>query len=749
MKGVRTAGSWRTRRPLAWACLAGSGAVLLGVYFLAGWQLLLSGGLFLFCGLAACLRRHRLVGAALLAAAAGFWLCWCWHFHIALIETVWPGRLEPLALQALDYAQETAYGLSLEAKVLSEGPLQGVHLYLYLNADGLDIHPGDTLQATVKLFSALEDAAPWTYSNYANGIFLQGSASSASVTAQATPWNLLPQVWAYEIGQSLQRLFPEETAGFLFALTTGNKYALSSGLNAALTNTGLRHIVAASGLHLNLLMTVLFLLPGSRRGKGLLLLPALLAYAALAGFTPSICRAAIMQAVLLLAPLLEREEDGLTSLALALAVILCSNPYAIASVSLQLSFGAMLGLLVFCPALRRKRRRSLPGWLWDSLVRTLGANVFTLPLVLYYFGSVSLLTPVSNLAVLWVLPVLLPMGMVCALAGWGCPGLAALLALPTGWVAGLVIRLIDTLARIPNTTLSGSSPVFLAWIVLAYLVGSLLYFGCLRGKTTWAAIGLLLAALVSCFWTPRPSLEHGGVLISLLDVGQGQCILIATEAETAVIDCGSSQPGAEAVLEEAMTGLGRDTIDLIILTHYDSDHTNGVPAILEAYTVGCLVTPAPEDKDTSTADALWSKAQAQGTTVSVVDGEVDFALDHAALSLTPIGEGKNSGLAILTTVGAFDLLVTGDADIPSEEALLECWALPQVEVLVAGHHGSKYATGTALLEAICPETVLISVGDNHYGHPTAELLERCQLVGAQVYRTDESGTLTIAVQPGG
>lgn len=748
MKGAGTAESRRTRRPLACACLAGSGAVLLGVYFLAGWQQLLSGGLFLFCGLAACLRRHRLIGAALLAAAAGFWLCWCWHFHTAFIETTWPGRLEPLALQALDYAQETAYGLSLEAKILSEGPLQGVHLFLYLNADGLDIHPGDTLQATVKLFSALEDTAPWTFSNYANGIFLQGSAASASVTAQATPWNLLPRVWAYEIGQSLQRLFPEETAGFLFALTTGSKSALSSGLKASLTATGLRHIVAASGLHLNLLMTVLFLLPGSRRGKGLFLLPALLAYAALAGFTPSICRAAIMQALLLLAPLLDREEDGLTSLALALAVILCSNPYAIASVSLQLSFGAMLGLLVVCPALHRKGQQGPLGWLRNSLIRTLGANVFTLPLVLYYFGSVSLLAPVSNLAVLWVLPVLLPMGMVCALVGWVCPGLAALLALPTGWLAGLVIRLIDALARIPNTALPGSSPVFLAWVVLAYLVGSLLYFGCLRGKTAWAAAVMLLAALVSCFWTPKPSLEHGGVLISLLDVGQGQCILIATETETAVIDCGSSQTGADAVLEEAMARLGRDTIDLLILTHYDSDHTNGVPAVLEAYTVGRLVTPAPEDEDASNAESLWAEAEARGTTVSVIDQGAEFTLENAVLSLMPIGEGENSGLAILTTVGKFDLLVTGDADIPAEEALLECWALPQVEVLVAGHHGSKYATGTALLEAVCPEAVLISVGDNHYGHPTAELLERCQLAGAQVYRTDESGTLTIAVQPG-
>ena len=372
------------KRPLAWFCLAFSGAVFLAVYLLAGWQELLLGALLLYVGLACCLRRRLGPALLCLGAVLGLWLSWCRTADLRLLEQNFVGQPAELELQAQDYPEESAYGVSLEVKVLTEGKLSGRRLTLWLPG-GQDLQPGDRLDAQVTMDTARDSQPEWQWYAWSQGIALEGEADWAVVSREELPWTLLPRVWAHELGRGLERCFSKETAGFLFALTTGHREKLSDAWNSALTETGLRHMVAASGLHVHLLCSALCLLPGNRRWRGLLLLPLLLAFAAVAGFTPSICRAALMEGILLLGPLFDREADGLTSLSFALALLLGQNPYAAASVSLQLSFAAMFGLLTVCPALlgRMEGRKGHPwlGKLRNSLIVTLGANVFTLPLV--------------------------------------------------------------------------------------------------------------------------------------------------------------------------------------------------------------------------------------------------------------------------------------------------------------------------------------------------------------------------------
>lgn len=734
----------RAERPLAGICLAFSLPIFAAVYVMTGWQSLLLGALSFYIGLITCFRRRRYAGILCLAFTAGLWFSWCWQSDVSRLTAQWEGQEVTLTVRALDYAQETLYGLELEAEVRTEGTLEGETLLLYLNGFRDEISPGDEVTAEVTLASAQSSQPKWRFYHYANGIFLTGSAREAELVRKATPWQLFPRVWVHELALSLNRLFPEETAGFLLALTTGERSALSAGLQEELSSTGLSHVTAASGLHLNLLFSALFLLPGSRRKKGLFLLPALLAFAALAGFTPSICRAAVMQAILLLGPVLDREEDGLTSLALALALILLNNPYGAASVSLQLSFAAMLGLLVVCPALRRRTEGKKTGRLRRSLMTTLGANVFTIPLVLYYFRQASLIAPLSNLVLLWLLPLLLPLAMICALAGWLWPGLGILLAPPVGWLTGLVLELIHLLAQFPYAVLPGDSPVFLSWVVLAYVVGGLILSGHCRGRRAKLAGVLLAFTLAGCFWTAGLKGDRSTLEISLLDVGQGQCILITSADQTAVIDCGSSNRDSAAILEEALSDRNRKTVDLLILTHYDSDHVNGVSQLLSDCEVGSLVAPMPEAA-LARAEDLSRQAGQMGTQISFLSTAQTLELCNARFTLLPSGAGENRGLAALVSQGDFDLLVTGDLNLQAEEALVEGEALPLVEVLVAGHHGSKYASGEVLLQETQPQAVLFSVGNNGYGHPTQEAIDRCLAAGASIFRTDLNGSLTIQV----
>ncbi len=729
-------------RVLARLCLSFSIAAALCVFLLSGWQMLALGALGLLGGLTALLRRRALAGAVLLAVMAGAWLSWLTHFHLVTLDLGWAGRTVELTAVAQDYPRPTGYGYALEVCAL--GPLDGERLLLYLDA-AEDIRPGDALSATVSLDSAGENASGPTLSYWADVITLRGSAEGLEVNSRGTPWYLLPRVWAHALAGELDRLFPEEEASFLLALATGERGGMPQVLTDDLRDTGLSHIVAASGLHISLLIAVLRLLPGSQKTRSLLLLPCLLAFAALAGFTPSICRAALMQAVSLFAPLLGREEDPPTSLALALAMILSVNPMAAASVSLQLSFAAMLGLMVLCPPIFRRLER-LPRPLRGAgmtVGTTLAATAFTLPLVLWYFGESALIGPLANLLVLWTLPLLLPLALICPLAGLACPALGELLAIPAFWAARGVLALIHALADIPFAALRADQPRVIAWLMLGYAVAALWGSGLLRGRARPLSALLLAGSLVLALLLQAGDRAGIQLEIALLDVGQGQCILLTNGGQTAVIDCGSSGGGSAARLRTALARRGLGEIDHLILTHWDSDHTNGVPELLGTVPVHTLHLPGTQEEAEGDPSGMCAAAAACGAAVCWVEDAGEIALSNAALTLLPMDSDQGPAGAVLVTAGDFSLLVTGDLDLEEEAALAARYHLSPVDVLVGGHHGSRYATGEALLDSVRPQAVLFSAGANPYGHPTGEALARAAAAGARIFRTDLQGEIVI------
>ncbi len=733
-------------RPLCCWCIAFSAAVFAAIYLLNGVSMLLLGGLLLFMGLVLCLRAHKITGKIIVAAALGFWMVWMWHYRVTSLVTRWPGRVEPVIVTALDYSAPTQRGVWVETKVEAPEALQGERLLLWTAQPELTVTPGDRLEAVVTLHSARETRPEWRYWNYSNGFFLTAAAQSATVTPQTTPFHLLPRVTAHRIAGSLEAHFPSEKAGFLLALCIGNTARLTGELENALHVTGLRHIAAASGLHVTVLTAAVLMLPGSRKRKSLLLLPLLLFYAAVVGFTPSITRAVAMQSLLLLAPLLGREADGPTSLSLALALILIHNPFAAASLSLQLSFSAMLGILLFTPPLLEGQTKwEKPGEMLLRLGRnvlaiTFGANFLTLPISLHAFGSATTLSPLSNLVVLWLIPLLLPLAMLTAVSGIFLPPLAAALSVPTLYLTRMVIALIRGISNLPHLTLRDNTLMEL-WALLVFTVVWLIWRGLLRGRgRSVSAAALALGLLLCC-------LPEKGSSLYLLDVGQGQCILAVSGDTTAVIDCGSAENRGAGVLTDALIRQGCGEIDYLMLTHYDGDHINGVLPLLSAVRVGELLLPFPEMEDTETARTIATAGKANGATVTFLCTETETRCgDDLRLTMTRVGKESNGGLAALVHLGQVQILVTGDADFQGEEELLQRWPLEQVDILVAGHHGSASSTGNELLERTRPSAVLISVGENSYGHPTEEMLERFTSFGTSVWRTDRRGSICVTVE---
>ena len=246
-----------------------------------------------------------------------------------------------------------------------------------------------------------------------------------------------------------------------------------------------------------------------------------------------------------------------------------------------------------------------------------------------------------------------------------------------------------------------------------------------------------LAGALACSWI-EPRLDD--YRITAVDVGQGQSIILQQDGKYYVVDCGGDT-GDEAANRtiQLLFSQGVFRLDGVILTHYDADHAGGVEKLMSIVPTDTLYLPVL-DKENDYKEALTEQF---GDKVHWVQNDV--LLEAADITIIPSDDTQDSNessLCILFQPENCDILITGDRSEVGELALMEDIDLPDLELLIAGHHGSRTSTSWELLNATRPEIVIISVGeDNRYGHPTWETLERLDLFGCAVYRTDLEGTI--------
>lgn len=230
--------------------------------------------------------------------------------------------------------------------------------------------------------------------------------------------------------------------------------------------------------------------------------------------------------------------------------------------------------------------------------------------------------------------------------------------------------------------------------------------------------------------------------VTALDVGQGQAILLQSEGRTFLIDCGGDRAMESAdIAAQTVLSQGIDHLDGIILTHYDADHAGGVPYLLSRLDADAVFLPDIED---AAAIGNEIRDRTKGHTITVSE---DILLHYGNTTITIFAPelrnfGNESSLCVLFQTENCDILITGDRGELGEMLLLHRADLPELELLIAGHHGSRYATGEQLLTDTSPEYVFISAGrNNRYGHPSPVLLRRLEAFGCTVFRTDQQGTI--------
>ena len=661
-----------------------------------------------------------------------------------------------------DWPEATEHGAKVTIRLHG---LLGAKAVYYGDDDLLSLRPGDALSGTAwwNDVAAIGDGDLRQFSSRGVYALLYDRDTLTVQPAPDMPLGYAPQYAAKALRDKLAQLWDDPSVlGFLTAELTGDKSLLPESDYVAMQETGLAHIFAVSGLHCAFLVTLLSLLipPTHRRTLCAVASAVLVFYMLLTGLSPSVARACVMQLFLLSAPLFRRGSDPLTSLAAALTVILLANPYAVGSVSLQLSFAATLGMVLLAGRLyksftgwyrgRNRAVRAALSFLAANLAATLGALVFTAPLTAYYFNILSLVAPLAGLLAVPAAGYAFMSAFVSALLG--------LVWTPLGHLAGYVPLLLvkyilwvaHLLLAVPYHAVYFTNVYLRVWLLYVYAA----FLGCAvtpDGKRKYAlASALTVLTLAACLWLNSRWQQYGAFRAAVLDVGQGESVALCSGSEAALVDCGSSNSYVDAgsVAADALQSAGIRRLSAVIVTHYHADHTNGLTEVLTRLSVDTLYLPDIED-EYGVRDRLVSLAAHQGADVVFVTEPTRIALGEAVLTVYPplltTGDLNEQGLTALATAGDFDLLITGDMAGQTEQLLAQTYPLPDVEVLVVSHHGSRYSSDESFLRAITPDNAVISVGDNRYGHPAEETLRRLQAVGATVWRTDQQGSIRIII----
>lgn len=746
-------------RKLVWFALGFGAAAAFAAYLFSGALLLWVGGFLLITAVLLLALVHTDTGRRLIVflCGAAMGLLWFQGYDMLYLTSArqLDQQTQAVSVRCTDFSFDTGYGTAVDGQIIVDNKTYKARVYLN---DDLDIVPGTMLHGMFRFrYTSPGGSREPTY-HRGQGIFLM-AYQKEELTVVSPVSSSLCYGAAYlrqKLLSVIEQVFPPDVSPFARALLLGDTTALDYETQTHLMLSGIRHVAAVSGLHVSILFSMVYFISGRKRYLSTIIgIPCLLVFAALAGFSASVVRACIMQALMLIALMLNKEYDPPSALGFAVIVMLMVNPQSITSVGFQLSVASVCGIFLFSKRIYGYLTDSKRPWqgkdktLHAKLVRfvagsvsvSLSSQVFTIPLTAMYFGAVSLVSPLTNLLCLWAVTYLFCGILVASIATFLYLPLGSMIAWLVSWIARYVLGISSLLAQLPYSAVYTESFYIVLWLVFCYILLSV--FVLTRNKrpvilVACAVLGLCFSLLAS--WA-EPLLDD--YRMTVLDVGQGQCILLQSKGKTYMVDCGGESDDSTADKAAAiLNSQGIYRLDGLILTHSDRDHAGAVPNLLSRIPAEVLIVPLGQD------ESWYSQLQ------SVHDGDLVFAHNNLQIHWQDITirvfasenyQSRNeSSLCILFQHAKCAILITGDRSKAGELELIQHNAIPDVDVLVVGHHGAKDATGELLLGAVNPETAVISVSAyNSFGHPAAEVLRRLNAYGCTVYRTDLHGTVII------
>ena len=516
-------------------------------------------------------------------------------------------------------------------------------------------------------------------------------------------------------GHVMSRLEPfDDSRALLAGFLIGDTSELERFDVEAMRRSGLAHFVAVSGSNVALVLVLvaiaagpLSLGPKRRAVVGLIAIPI---YAAATRFEPSVMRASVMAAIALGGRLAGVVFEAWQLLSLAIVILLALDPSLTGSVGFQMSVAATAGVLVGA------RWPVGGGRIKRALAVTVGAQVSVAPLLLIHFGSVPLMSPLANL----VAAPLVAGATVVGAVGVAGPGFLVTVA---AWLADAVLFIARGASVWPQL----DAP----W-VMTTLVGVVV---ALSWKAARLPLGVLLAASILVMTLRGSDLPDPGVIV--LDIGQGDSILLHSEGRYALVDGGPD----DLLLLDKLRKYGVTHLDLVVLTHVHADHASGLVGVVGRIGIGTVWASAEPHK-TAALSALLDALGAQGVPVaSPTVGEV-FQLGSLRLTveapLRRYASPNDQSLVVMVEGPARSMLLPGDIETIAQAELGHLRA----EVLKVPHQGGA-TSGPEWLAGVGAELAVISVGPNQFGHPADWVIDVLEESGAEVVRTDEAGDVAV------
>jgi competence protein ComEC len=637
-------------------------------------------------------------------------------------------------------------------------PVTGrVQLTIYGEA-GEPLGEGQRIRLEVRLHRPIGFRNPGAFDYPAHlrreGILLVGSGRADRVTALTTdapPWPVRIRRWAVA---RLRAELPEASAALLAGLLLGERTALPGEIDEAFRRAGVYHILAVSGFNVALLASSVFgslaLLGVPRRPTALAAVVVLIGFALVVGGQASVLRATVMGLLLLGGVLMERESQVMNALGLAGLALLVWSPTGVWDPGFQLSFAATAGIVYLtAPFTEGLQALGWPRWLATAVAVSAGAQLPVTPIMLAHFNQLSLIGVAANLLVVPLAGPATTLGMLALAVDLLSETVAGLL-FNALWLLLLALRVVVwAAAAVPAAMVHLPAP---SWAAVVAWAGALVLVPHLAARV-WArrvALGLLVTALALSVW-PWLARDGGRLRITFLDVGQGDAIFAELpEGRCMLVDGG---PGGsrrfdvgERVLSPFLWNRPATRLDVVALSHADSDHSGGLGAVLRHFTVGEFWEngrggPAGEE----TRLALLQS----GAPRRVLRAGERYWLGGALLSVLNPDERtmpslNDDSLVLRLDWRGVSVLLTGDLGWPGEARVLEHRTPVRALVLKVGHHGSRFSSSPSFLETVRPAFAIISVGArNPFRHPTRETLGRLEAAGARIYRTDRDGAIVV------
>lgn len=601
--------------------------------------------------------------------------------------------------------------------------------------------------------------------------------------------------------ERIYQALPSGEASVLAKMLLGEKYGLDQELKELYQNNGIAHVLAISGLHITLLGMGLY---GLLRRCGCPIAPAAIAggcvlalYGGMVGWGISTVRAIGMYLIRMLGEIWGRRYDMLTAMGVLAAGMVCHNPRLVYHCGFLLSFGAVAGMGLVYPSLlelpvnagleRQIRGRRLicaaqagrgdkakaDRAYWESkgllllrsllrgLLASLSVTLTTLPIQLYFFYQIPVYGILLNLIVLPLMGLLLAGGLILMIfpavlpVKWGVMGILGLYeegcrlaevlpghlwitGCPKPWQIAVYYGILTVAAAVLKRCEDPSA---------ASSPGDVI-----QAKAKYSLLLLIMAVVLLTRRWDR------GFTLTMLDVGQGDCVCVRTaQGEVYLFDGGSSSRSraGEYVLIPYLKYQGVRAVDGIFLSHGDQDHINAVRELLSdsgGIRLKTLYLPQAAESLSEPLEELRRLAREAGCKVEYLSQgkgwqQGDFRLTCLWPKAGYEGDDNAGSACYLLEERDFRVLLTGDVEGEGERemtAYLKTMSLPGLDVLKVAHHGSRYSTSDAFLQAAAPRLALISAGrNNSYGHPHEETLARLEKAGCLTLQTAEGGAITV------